>query len=310
MLYRDFPDMLKHDKIVEGIAYSPSGKLIATGCRDGTVYLWEVPAVEDPPAKSSARPFSSLLDQPAIPLAEPSRNDGRRFDVFWDTLPNHNQQAPPQLEPQRVFDKVRNTFTNIFTHRPAGATQASPVRETVEPVEVAAGKDKVFWVVVLIPTYNVVEKILYTLIHCRKPEDPDEEVIAATGTNSAQAAADNAATTNQSDCPETGDAAENAPAVPGNLVIRTQPQRTAAMRLSSESLSAEPHSSQSPGHNSHIRNQPENIKIITIQKTSTVTPPLSVSVPFTSGRPSPHNVNVPSVETLSLEEMAVIQELR
>ncbi|KAF8838843.1 WD40 repeat-like protein [Paxillus ammoniavirescens] len=54
--------VLKHDKIVEGIAYSPSGKLIATGCRDDKVYLWEAPAVEDPPAKSSARPFSSFLD--------------------------------------------------------------------------------------------------------------------------------------------------------------------------------------------------------------------------------------------------------
>ncbi|KAF8834635.1 WD40 repeat-like protein [Paxillus ammoniavirescens] len=332
---------LKHDKNARGIAYSPSGKYIATGCMDEKFYLWEAPVVEDPPAKLSAPPLSSLLDRPAIPLAGPSRNHEREFDAFWDTLPNRNQQAPPQREPQRVLDKVRDTFTNIFTRKPAGATQGSPVRETVEPVEVAAGKDKVFWVVVLIPTYNAVEKFLYTLIHCRKPEDPDEEVPDATGTNESQTAADNAAASNQSGHPETGGRPENAPPLAGDIVIRTQPQRTAAMRLSSESLGAEPHSSESPGHNSHIRSQPESIEMIAIRETSTVSPralpqytpsadplslvafrepssstavvtsaPLSVSVHFTSGRPSPHNVNAPSVETLSWEEMAVIQELR
>ncbi|KAF8834473.1 WD40 repeat-like protein [Paxillus ammoniavirescens] len=115
---------LKHSVNVNKIAYSPSGKSIATGCPDAKVYLWEAPAVEDPPAKSPAPPFSSLLDRPAIPLAGSSRNSRRELDAFWDTLPNRNQQTPPHLEPQRVFDKVRNTYTNIFTRRPAGATQA------------------------------------------------------------------------------------------------------------------------------------------------------------------------------------------
>ncbi|KAF8834034.1 WD40 repeat-like protein, partial [Paxillus ammoniavirescens] len=32
---------LKHHKNARGIAYSPSGKYIAMGCEDGTVYLWE-----------------------------------------------------------------------------------------------------------------------------------------------------------------------------------------------------------------------------------------------------------------------------
>jgi hypothetical protein len=85
----------------------------------------------------------TVQQRPAIPLAEPSRNNRRELDAFWDTLPNvrihshssifnhnnrdgtqRNQQAPPQREPQRVFDKVRDTFTNVFTRRPAGATQA------------------------------------------------------------------------------------------------------------------------------------------------------------------------------------------
>ncbi|KAF8834226.1 WD40 repeat-like protein, partial [Paxillus ammoniavirescens] len=33
--------VLKHNVNVEGIAYSPSGKFIATGCDDYKVYLWE-----------------------------------------------------------------------------------------------------------------------------------------------------------------------------------------------------------------------------------------------------------------------------
>ncbi|KIJ12104.1 hypothetical protein PAXINDRAFT_83394, partial [Paxillus involutus ATCC 200175] len=43
---------LKHSVDVYGIAYSPSGQFIATGCDDKKVYLWEAPA-EDPPAKVS-----------------------------------------------------------------------------------------------------------------------------------------------------------------------------------------------------------------------------------------------------------------
>ncbi|KAF8834553.1 hypothetical protein BDN67DRAFT_1016374 [Paxillus ammoniavirescens] len=120
----------------------------------------------------------------------------------------------------------------------------------------------------MIPTYNAVEKFLYTLIHCRKPEDPDEEVPAATGTDTSQTAADNAAASNQSGHPETGDGHDNAPTLAGNLVIRTQPQRTAAMRLSGESPSTEPSPSEIPVGDSH--NQPESIEMVAIPETSTV----------------------------------------
>ncbi|KAF8835062.1 WD40 repeat-like protein [Paxillus ammoniavirescens] len=54
--------LLKHNENLDGIAYSPSGKFIATGCFGGKVYLWEAPVVEDPSAKSSALPLPSLLD--------------------------------------------------------------------------------------------------------------------------------------------------------------------------------------------------------------------------------------------------------
>ncbi|KIJ14776.1 hypothetical protein PAXINDRAFT_78468, partial [Paxillus involutus ATCC 200175] len=65
---------------VHGIAYSPSGKFIATGCEDKKVYVWEAPAFEDPQTnevrfilvafsstnswfiQSRASSFSSFLD--------------------------------------------------------------------------------------------------------------------------------------------------------------------------------------------------------------------------------------------------------
>ncbi|KIJ06110.1 hypothetical protein PAXINDRAFT_92502 [Paxillus involutus ATCC 200175] len=37
----------EHNGNVNGIAYSPSGKFIATACDDRTVYLWEAPIIED-----------------------------------------------------------------------------------------------------------------------------------------------------------------------------------------------------------------------------------------------------------------------
>ncbi|KAF8835837.1 WD40 repeat-like protein [Paxillus ammoniavirescens] len=254
--------VLKHNENVDGIAYSPSGKFIATGCSDDKVYLWEAPVVTDPPAKSTAPPLPSLLDTPR------------------------------------------------------GA-----VRETVEPVEVAVGRDKVFWVVVLIPTYNAVEKFLYTLIHCRKPEDPDEEVPAATGTNTSQTAADNAAASNQSGHPETGDGPENTPAVPGNLVIRTQPQRSPAMRLSGETPGGEPHSSESSGRNSQILNQFESIEMVAIPETSTMLAhaslqpsPFMVRSSFTIPSCEPPSSTTPvTSEPLAVpspEEMALIEEYR
>ncbi|KAF8834458.1 hypothetical protein BDN67DRAFT_1016481 [Paxillus ammoniavirescens] len=224
---------------------------------------------------------------------------------------------------------------------PAGATQSIPqssVQGVVKPVEVAAGSDNTFWVVLAIPTYNTVEKILCTLIHCHKPEDPDEEVPAAAGTNSSQTATDNTVTRKQLGRPQPGDGAQNAPSLACNLLIHTQPQLTAAMHLSGKSLDAEPHLSETSAGDSWRHNQPESFEMITIQETSMVSPhalpkhtpltdslslvtfrePLSSTAfvmsalftPPTSGWPSSHNIEVLSVDTLSPEEMTMIQELR
>ncbi|KIK92021.1 hypothetical protein PAXRUDRAFT_34695 [Paxillus rubicundulus Ve08.2h10] len=61
---------LEHDQDVGTIAFSPSGRLIATVCRT-KLYLWEAPASEDP-----------KTTRPAIPPAAPSRNDGKGLDPF------------------------------------------------------------------------------------------------------------------------------------------------------------------------------------------------------------------------------------
>ncbi|KAF8833240.1 hypothetical protein BDN67DRAFT_1017783 [Paxillus ammoniavirescens] len=202
----------------------------------------------------------------------------------------------------------------------APQTPQSPVRETVEPVEVAAGRDNIFWVIILIPTYNAVEKILYTLIHCRKPEDPDEEVLAATGTNTSQTAADNAAASNQSGYPETGDGPENGPTLAGNLVICTQPQRTAAMRLSGESPTAEPKRSEIPVGDFQVHNQSESIEMVTIRETLTVSahaslhptpstgPSSSTTVTSYQLSMSTANVATPPLIVSSSEERAFVEE--
>ncbi|KAF8834230.1 hypothetical protein BDN67DRAFT_985476 [Paxillus ammoniavirescens] len=220
-----------------------------------------------------------------------------------------------------VYDTVANVGKAAVQASIRHEISQSPVRETVEPVQVAAGRDKVFWVVVLIPTYNAVEKFLYTLIHCRKPEDPDEEVPAATGTNSSQTAADNTASSKQSGHPETGDGTENAPTLASNLIISTQPQRTAAMRLSGESLSAEHYRSETPVGDSQVYNQPESIEMVGIRETLTVsahaspqpTPsaePLSSAIPSCEPSSSVPNVTSAPLIVSSPEERALIQEYR
>ncbi|KAF8834501.1 WD40 repeat-like protein [Paxillus ammoniavirescens] len=72
---------LEHDQPVFGIATSPSGQLVATGCHDNKVYLWEVQVAVAHP-KSPARSLSSPIDRSA--LAGPSRSDGTGIDQPYD----------------------------------------------------------------------------------------------------------------------------------------------------------------------------------------------------------------------------------
>ncbi|KAF8841629.1 WD40 repeat-like protein [Paxillus ammoniavirescens] len=152
-------DALEHDRNIGGIIYSPSGQFIATACNDAKIRLWVAPT-DNLAITLCASSFSSFLDRPAIPLTEPSRNDRMALDQFWDSPPSHQQTSPL---PQRVFNKVKGMLTSLFARRPADVAQPvtpssqlrldhltqlhipqNPVRETIEQVEVAGGRDKTF----------------------------------------------------------------------------------------------------------------------------------------------------------------------
>ncbi|KAF8834772.1 hypothetical protein BDN67DRAFT_938418 [Paxillus ammoniavirescens] len=224
---------------------------------------------------------------------------------FGTVCPTTQRDRRTSPQPKRVLNKVRNTIANIFARRQAGAAQTSHVRQTVEPVEVAAGRDKTFWVVIAIPTYNAVERILYMIIHCRKPEDPDDDLPATTGTNSSETTAGNAATGNQ-------------PEPAGDLVIRTQPQRTempAVLGLSGVgNLDRRPESLQTPAGKSITSNQPEHIGMVAfppaIPQTSPVSPPSHTPRPASSQASSQHDHSPPHVIALSPIEIAMIEEYR
>ncbi|KAF8842652.1 WD40 repeat-like protein [Paxillus ammoniavirescens] len=291
----------KHSQNSKGIAYSPSGKFIATGCNDKKVYVWETPMFEDPRTKAQkSRPpsFSWFLDQPAVPLAGPSRNNGTGDDGFGHSLPNRDQQASPP--PRRIFNKVKSTFTNLFTHRSAGATQTSPVRETIEPVEVAAGRPKKFWIIIERTVWTPLNTFIFMVFYCRKPGPAERRGFApinrGTNANSSHAATGNAATSNQPERPETVHGTGNVGAGPhssttqaGNSMIRTQPERTAAMSLSgAENRVAGPDSSST---------LPETIKMVARSRSSITSaiPHNSTGPAYASLRPQP----TPSTDPLS-----------
>ncbi|KIJ14087.1 hypothetical protein PAXINDRAFT_169930, partial [Paxillus involutus ATCC 200175] len=335
----------KHSKTSSGIAYSPSGQFIATGCDDNKVYVWKAPHT-----KSRASSLSSFLDQPAIPLAGPSQND--QIDPFWDSQPNiHHpgtlRDQQPLLQPQRILNKAKDKFANFFARRPAVATQSSPVQETIEPVEVAAGRDRVFWIIILPIVWTPVKKLVYMLFFCRKPDEEDEELPVKTAADSSQAAADKVATSKQSDRPVTVDVAADAvpgphsPPVPAsNLAIRTQPDRTAAMSLSSTEGPGAPDSSLPesiemvargrssipstiptvPGHGSaqptHSTDPlfpvvtPYEVSPSTVAVTSARLSVSSNGVHSSSMQPSSQHMELQPAITLSPEEMALVQEYR
>ncbi|KIJ13171.1 hypothetical protein PAXINDRAFT_100853 [Paxillus involutus ATCC 200175] len=305
---------LEHDGNVQGIAFSPSGRLIATGCEDNKLYLWEAPASEDPQIKASLiLPFSSLPDRPAIPQAGSSRNDSLRpgLNPFSDRLLNRAQQAAPQ--PQRVFNRVRNTFANVFTRRRAIAAKTSPVRETAR---------------------------------YRQPEDSDNDLPSVTGTNSSETAADNAATSNQlepasdsvirtqpqgtemaavlghtSRAEQPGMTLGSLPTTAGNAVTSNQPESIEMVAISRSSIPLViPPDPTVSAHASSQSTPPTDLPFLSVasrQASSTTvavtSEPLSRS--SNSARPAParsssHDAGVPISVTVSREELAIIQEVR
>ncbi|KAF8836814.1 WD40 repeat-like protein [Paxillus ammoniavirescens] len=298
---------LEHDGNVQGIAFSPSGRLLATGCEDNKLYLWEAPTSEHPQTKSPAQPFSSLFDRPATPQAGSSRNDRPGLDPFSDRLPNRAQQAAPQH--QRVFNRARNAFANVFTRRRAVAAKTSLVRETVR---------------------------------CRRPDDPDDDLPDVTGTNSSETAADNALTSNrlepagdsvirtQPQCTEMAavlghtSSAEQSGMTPdllptaGNAVTSNQRESIEMVAISRSSIPLVilPNTTVL----AHASSQPTPLMdLLPLSVTSRQASSTSASEPLSGSSNSTcpptawswsHDVDVPIAITVSREELAIIQEVR
>ncbi|KIK75767.1 hypothetical protein PAXRUDRAFT_18708 [Paxillus rubicundulus Ve08.2h10] len=338
-------EILKHDQDAQGITYSPSGQFIATVCADRKVYLWRASQTE-----SHASSLLSFLDQSAVLLAEPPRNDRAAPDQFWESPTNRDQSAPQP--PQRIFNKVKYKLANFFARRPAGIAQTSPVRETVEPVEVAAGRDKTFWVVLERIVWTPMNTMMFMIFYCRRP-DPQERggflpTNRDTRVNSSRAPGGNpTATSNCSEPQNLVDSTGNAGARPdapptpaGNPVIRAQPKPTVGMSLcSAENPGAEPHSSAAAAGNSQMCDQSGSIEMVTIRAVSTRVPPQripstdpSVTLPERSSstavtttaplsmafnsaspafaQPSLPHLDIRSGNTFSTEEIAIIKDLR
>ncbi|KAF9233507.1 WD40-repeat-containing domain protein [Melanogaster broomeanus] len=192
----------EHDGAVEGIAYSPSGRFIATVC-DTKVYLWEAPDFEDP--RTEPRPPSvSLLDLPAIPLpVGMSRNAGPGFHGFEESLPDvatSHSHASPQRQASSMhrwgLNNVGDTLTNLFSRRPAVVA-----RNTIQSVQVAEGRDRAHWFIIEPMKLTPMKRFLYMLVYCRKPlEDEDEEVAEEAKPDPSQTLTGDAViTTNQED---------------------------------------------------------------------------------------------------------------
>ncbi|KAF8839126.1 WD40 repeat-like protein [Paxillus ammoniavirescens] len=307
---------LEHDQNVDGVAYSPSGNFIATGCEDNKVYLWEAPAVEDPETKSPASSISSFLDQPAIPTG-PSRNDERGVDEFWGNTSNRDHQASPQPQGgvlnNKVKDKVK--FIGLFARRAARAATAahttvfpswqlrpdhrtqpcipqSPARETIELVEVAAGKDRPYVAIIDPPKFNRLQKILWSIINCRKPDEEEEEVATAPGTTV--------------DPPQ---------AAAGKRVIDTQPQRNEMVAGPCSAPSPIPKTSMVSAYSQPTPQTDALLPVVTqarfpVPTSSTATvAPLNSSHP-TSSQSLHHVPSHPFAITLSPEELAMVQDHR
>jgi WD40 repeat protein len=104
---------LKHDGNVNGIAFSPSGWLIATGCDDNKIYLWEAPASEGPQTKVSLVPridffFNELMLLVGSPCIRRSPNQGQSCSTHRLLL----QRIPFAQSPTRPFSSLLDVCTH------------------------------------------------------------------------------------------------------------------------------------------------------------------------------------------------------
>ncbi|KAF9233508.1 WD40-repeat-containing domain protein [Melanogaster broomeanus] len=285
----------EHDQGVRAIAYSPSG-FITTGSLDNKVYLWEGPDFEDPKTKVSSCIDHFLNELTTQPTSRP-HNSSHHSLIY--------RQFHCQLERHETMDgvfkgsgKVCPMLTSLFTRGPATVTH------TVRPVQVAAGKDRAYWLIIAPARYDTpMRKFLYTIVYCQKPPVDDEE---------------------ESENPDATTDPSHAPA--STSVITNQPESHKMNPHPSSVPSDIPEHSTVSGHSS-LQHQPTpstDPLSITVALDASCAPsssaPAVVSTSTqlsasentrpTSTQPLPQHVDIRVATTLSLPEMALIQEFR
>ncbi|KIJ60524.1 hypothetical protein HYDPIDRAFT_32158, partial [Hydnomerulius pinastri MD-312] len=231
----------EHDNNVREIAYSPSGRFIATACVDKKAYLWDAP--EDPQPTSQKSPALSPLDLPAVvPEGEPSEGSDQQgyeyanfFDLsaaadrsivrhqptsttprrslsrfkhaitrqlnrregsraggeetgrgpsWWKRMRRRATDQTPPVDDDQPNPKNSSTDISDHTQRPpgndegnSGSSRTGNTAARSQRVQVAAGRDKTFWVIVDDIVYTPTKRILFMFFYCRRPPVEDAEEV-------------------------------------------------------------------------------------------------------------------------------------
>ncbi|KIJ60533.1 hypothetical protein HYDPIDRAFT_117058 [Hydnomerulius pinastri MD-312] len=113
----------EHDSNLHWIAYSPSGRFIATACVDKKVYLWDAPG--DPQPTSQKSPAFSPLDLPAVvpqgDHSQGSEQQGCEYTNFFDLSAaadrSIDRHQPTSTTPRRSLSRFKHAITRPFNRR-------------------------------------------------------------------------------------------------------------------------------------------------------------------------------------------------
>ncbi|KIJ57874.1 hypothetical protein HYDPIDRAFT_120239 [Hydnomerulius pinastri MD-312] len=128
----------QHEGIVRCIAYSPTGKFIATACEDHNAYLWEAPLPED----SESQKLDDILDLPAVQspgedegIAEVRRGEflASYLDLPATARPSHfNSRANATQQPAHPSRGIKGIIKGLLTKSPSA-------RDEIELDEIGVG---------------------------------------------------------------------------------------------------------------------------------------------------------------------------
>ncbi|KIJ61802.1 hypothetical protein HYDPIDRAFT_30880, partial [Hydnomerulius pinastri MD-312] len=128
----------QHKADVWCIAYSPTGKFIATACEDHNAYLWEAPHPDDSEPEKS----DDSLDLPAVQslgederIAEVGRGEflASFLDLPATTRPSHfNSRANAPQQPSHPSRGIRGIIKGLLTKSPSA-------RDEIELDEIGVG---------------------------------------------------------------------------------------------------------------------------------------------------------------------------